>query len=94
MCNIFLQTTINVSEKGIFSYRRWICIDLSRLIFGLFAGCYNSPFSYFGPMPENPFLIWYFKHVLGNLFAFILASLFLAILRRALLCYCSFSCFL
>ena len=55
-------------------------------MFGTFAGCFNSHLVALD-------LAWCFKHGLGNLFAFILASLVFAILRCALLCPCSCACF-
>ena len=66
-------------------------------MFGLFSGCFNSHLVCLDQCWETIFLFSCFKHVLGNLFAFILARLsffFPAILRCALLCYCSCACFL
>ena len=44
-------------------------------MFGLFAGCLNSHLVRLGQCWETSFLFSCFKHVLGNLFAFILARL-------------------
>ena len=44
-------------------------------MFGIFAGCYNSHLVCFDQCRETSFIISSFKHVLGNLFAFILVSL-------------------
>ena len=65
-------------------------------MFGLFAGCFNSYLVCLDQCWETSFLFSRFEHVLGNLFAFILArlSFFSAILRCALFCYCSCACFL
>ena len=32
----------STEHSGIFSFRCWICIGLRSLMFGLFAGCFNS----------------------------------------------------
>ena len=65
-------------------------------MFGIFACCYNSHLVCLDQCRETSFIISSFKHVLGNLFAFLLVSLsfFSAILRRALFCYCSCASFL
>ena len=44
-------------------------------MFGIFAGCYNSHLVCLDQCRETSFIISSFKHVLGNLFAFILVSL-------------------
>ena len=62
----------------------------------VFCWLFEFSFSLFGPVLGNQFLFSCFKHVLGKFFPFILAllSFFSAILRCALLCYCSGACFL
>ena len=67
---------INSTEHpSIFSFRCWICIGLRSFMFGLFAGCFNSHLVCLDQCWETSFLFSCFKHVLGNLFAFILARL-------------------
>ena len=63
-------------------------------MFGTFAGCYNSHLVTLDQCRETSFLFgavstWWVIFF----FAFILASLFFAILRSALLCSCSCACF-
>ena len=74
--NSTTSDVLNSTEHpGIFSFRCWICIGLGSLMFGLFAGCLNSHLVRLGQCWETSFLFSCFKHVLGNLFAFIIARL-------------------
>ena len=85
----------STEHSGILSPRCWICIGLRSLMFGLFAGCYNSHLVCLDQCWVTSFLFralstcWIIYSLL-----FSQVFLFSAILRRALFCYCSCVCFL
>ena len=56
-------------------------------MFGIFAGCYNSHLVCFDQCRETSFITSSFKHVLGNLFAFILLSLSFFFLQSCVVHY-------
>ena len=95
--NSTTSDVLNSTEHpGIFSFRCWICIGLGSLKFGLFAGCFNSHLVCLDQCWETSF---YFRALstCWVIYSLLFSHVFLffsAILRCALLCYCSCACFL